>query len=122
MNRTRVVLADDHAVLREGLRALIGSQPDLEVVAEAGTGPEAVDRVRDTAPRVLCLDLSMPGWGGAATIERVRAASPRTRVLVLTMHDDPAYIRVALAAGADGYVLKTTRAPDLLAAVRAVAS
>lgn len=122
MTRTAVVLADDHAVLREGLRVLISAQPDLEVVGEAGTGTETVDRVQEAAPRVLCLDLSMPGWGSGPTIQRVRAVSPRTRVLVLTMHNDPAYVRSALAAGADGYFLKTTPFPDLLAAIRAVAA
>jgi two-component system response regulator NreC len=122
VNRTKVVLADDHAVLRDGLRVLINAQPDLEVVAEAGTGPEAVERVRETGARVLCLDLSMPGWGGAGTIERVRAASPRTRVLVVTMHDDPAYVRSAVTAGADGYMLKTTPVAALLAAIRGVAA
>jgi two-component system, NarL family, response regulator NreC len=122
MNRAKVVLADDHAVLREGLRALINSQPDMEVVAEAGTGPEAVEKVRETGARVLCLDLSMPGWGSAATIERVRAASPRTRVLILTMHDDPAYVRSAVTAGADGYILKTTPVARLIAAIRDVAA
>ncbi len=122
MPRTRVVLADDHAILREGLRVLINAQPDLEVVAEAATGAEAVDRVQETLPRVLCLDISMPGWGNGPTIKRVTAASPRTRTLVLTMHNDPAYARTALAAGAAGYVLKTTPLPNLLAAIRAVAA
>jgi two-component system response regulator NreC len=118
MNRIRVILADDHAVLREGSRLLINSQPDMLVVAEAGSSLEAVDRARETGARVLCLDLSMPGSGWVATIEKVHAVSPRTRVLVLTMHDDPAYVRAALAAGADGYMLKTTPSITLLAAIR----
>ncbi|OWK44539.1 response regulator transcription factor [Fimbriiglobus ruber] len=122
MNRTRVVVADDHAVLREGLRILINSQPDMLVVAEAGTGPDAVERIRETSARVLCLDLSMPGWGATTTIERVHAVSPRTRVLVLTMHDDPAYVRTAITAGASGYILKTTPTATLLSAIRGVAA
>lgn len=121
MSRVGIVLADDHAVLREGMRALISTQPDLEVVGEAATGTEVIDRVQEARPRVLCLDLSMPGWGSGPTIKRVKAVSPRTRVLVLTMHDDPAYVRSALAAGADGYFLKSTPFPELLAAIRAVA-
>ena len=121
MPRTRVVLADDHLILREGLRALINAQPDLEVVGEAASGTETIDRVQATEPRVLCLDLSMPGWGSATTIARVTQLAPRTRVLVLTMHNDPAYVRSALAAGAAGYFLKTTPFPDLLAAIRTVA-
>ena len=124
MNKTRtsVVLADDHAMFREAVRSLLAVQPDLEVVAEAGTGPEAVDQVREKEPRLLCLDLSMPGWGGAVTIEKVRAASPRTQVLVLTMHDDPEYVRTAVTAGAAGYVFKTASSADLLVAVRAVSA
>ncbi len=122
MSRTHVVLADDHTVLRAGLCALINAQADLVVVAEAATGVEAAALVQETGPRVLCLDLSMPGWGSATTIARVRAVSPRTRVLVLTMHDDPAYARAALAAGADGYMLKTAPLPELLAAIRSVAN
>lgn len=122
MPRTRIVLADDHVILREGLRALINAQADLEVVGEAASGTETVDRVQATEPRVLCLDLSMPGWGSATTIARVTQLVPRTRVLVLTMHNDPAYVRSALAAGAAGYFLKTTPFPELLAAIRAVAA
>jgi DNA-binding NarL/FixJ family response regulator len=115
-------LADDHAILREGLRVLINTQPDLQVVGEAATGIEAVDRVQETAPRVLCLDISMPGWGNGPTIKRVTAISPRTRTLVLTMHNDPAYVRTAIAAGAAGYMLKSTPLPDLLTAIRTVAT
>ncbi|MBP3958450.1 response regulator transcription factor [Gemmata sp. G18] len=122
MNRTKVVLADDHAILREGLRALISIQADLEVVGEAATGLEAIDRVQETIPRVLCLDLSMPGWGSGPTIARVNQVSPRTRVLVLTMHNDPAYVRSALAAGAAGYFLKSSPSHELLAAIRATAT
>lgn len=122
MNRIDVVLADDHALLREGLRVLIGAQPDLAVVAEAGTGPDAVERVREFQPRVLCLDLSMPGWGLVPTIERARECSPRTKILVVTSHDDPAYARAALAAGANGYVLKSAASAELVAAIRTVAA
>jgi two-component system response regulator NreC len=121
VNRTRVVLADDHVVLREGLRLLIDSQRDLKVVAEAATSQEALERVRETQPRVLCLDLSMPGWGGVSTIERIGAITTHTRILVLTMHDDIAYVRSAVAAGAMGYILKSTPIADLLSAIRAVA-
>jgi two-component system, NarL family, response regulator NreC len=122
VNRIDVVIADDHAILREGLRALIDVQPDLAVVGEAASGPEAVDRVRATSPSVLSLDLSMPGWGGTATIEKVREASPRTRIVIFTMHDDPAYLRSAIASGVDGYILKTSPTADLLSAIRAAAN
>jgi two-component system response regulator NreC len=120
MKRSNVVLADDHAVLRAGLQVLINAQPDMVVVAEAGTGPDAVKRVQETNAELLCLDLSMPGWGGAATIERVRNSSPNTRILILTMHDDPAYLRSAMTAGADGYMLKTTPHTSLISAMRSV--
>jgi two-component system response regulator NreC len=121
VKRIRVVLADDHAVVREGLRAVLAAHPDVEVVGEAGTGPEAVERAATAAPDVLCLDLSMPGGGAAATIQQVKAASPGTRILVLSMHDDPAYVRSALTAGADGYLLKTAAGTVLVGAVHRVA-
>jgi DNA-binding NarL/FixJ family response regulator len=109
-------------VVREGLRVLIDSQRDLKVVAEAATGQEALERVRETQPRVLCLDLSMPGWGGVHTIERINVASSSTRILVLTMHDDLAYVRSAIAAGAVGYYLKSSPVNELLTAIRTVAA
>lgn len=121
MKRTRIVLADDHAVLREGLRFLIEAQPDFEVVGEAGTGQEAIARAGQSAPAVLCLDLSMPGGGVAATIQNVKALSAVTRVLILSMHAEPAYVRSAFAAGADGYVLKSSHTSVLLAGLREVA-
>jgi len=121
MKRTRIVLADDHAVLREGLRFLIEAQPDFEVVGEAGTGQEAITRVGETTPAVLCLDLSMPGGGVAATIQNVKALSPLTRVMILSMHSEPAYVRSAFAAGADGYILKSSHTSVLLAGLRETA-
>jgi two-component system, NarL family, response regulator NreC len=119
-SRTRVVLGDDHTILREGLRTLIDAQPDLQVVGEAATGQDVVRCVESTTPRVVCLDLSMPGWGWATTIEKLRATSPSSRILVLTMHDDPAYVRTALSLGAAGYALKSTPATSLLGAIRTV--
>lgn len=122
MTRTPVVLADDHDMFREAVRTLIDHQPDLEVVGEAGTGPEVLDRAKELQPRVLCLDVSMPGWGLGVTVARVLSASPKTRVLILTMHNDPAFIHAAVTAGACGYVVKTASMTDLLSAVRAVAA
>lgn len=122
MSRTRVVLADDHVMFREAVRTLLAGRLELEVVGEAGTGPRAVELVRELQPHVICLDLSMPGWGLAVTVEKVLAACPGTRVLVLTTHDDPEYVRVAAATGASGYVVKTASAAELVAAVRAVAA
>ena len=121
MKEIRVLLADDHAVLRAGLRMLIDAQPDMAVVAEAGDGDEAIRRVSTVPTDVAVVDLAMPGIGGIETIRRLREQAPDTRVLVLTMHDDPAYPRVALAAGASGYVTKDVDGPDVLSAIRAVA-
>jgi DNA-binding NarL/FixJ family response regulator len=120
MTRIRILLADDHAVLRAGLRMLIGSQRDLEVVGEASDGDEAVRKAAVLRPDVALVDITMPGSGGIKAIERIRQAAPATKVLVLTMHDVPAYLRAALAAGATGYVVKRAADSDLLAAIRGV--
>jgi DNA-binding NarL/FixJ family response regulator len=120
MARIRILLADDHAVLRTGLRMLIGSQRDLEVVGEASGGDEAVRKATTLRPDVALVDISMPGTGGIKAIERIRQAAPATRILVLTMHDVPAYLRAAVAAGASGYVVKRAADSDLLAAIRDV--
>lgn len=115
----RVLIADDHAVLRAGLRMLIGAQPDMAVVGEASDGAEAVQKAVETRPDVALVDITMPS-GGIKTIERMRQECPGARVLVLTMHDTPAYLRLALAAGASGYVVKRAADSELLSAIRAV--
>jgi two-component system response regulator NreC len=120
VGRIRVLVADDHAVLRAGLRVLIGAQTDMEVVGEAADGDEAVQKAVDTRPDVALLDITMPGSGGIKAIERIRRECPTTRVLVLTMHDVPAYLRSALAAGASGYVVKRAADSELLSAIRGV--
>src|SRR6185312_791162 len=99
MPKIRVLVADDHAVLRAGLRMLINAQSDMRVVGEAADGPQAVRRARSLECDVVLLDLSMPGPKGAATIERLVRLEPSPRILVLTMHDDPGYLRSALQAG-----------------------
>jgi len=115
-----ILLADDHAVLRAGLRMLINAQPDMSVVGEAADCNEAIEKVTLLKPDVLTLDLTMPGGGGIKIIERLRQECPQTRVLVLTMHDDPAYLRAVMAAGGAGYVVKTVADAQLLSAIRAV--
>jgi DNA-binding NarL/FixJ family response regulator len=120
--KIRIVIADDHAVLRAGLRLLINGQPDMEVVGEAADGSEAVTRARETQPDVMLLDLSMPGQGGMQAITGIRQAAPNTRVLALTMYDDPAYLRSVLATGGAGYVVKSVADMELLTAIRAVAN
>lgn len=118
--RTRVLLADDHAILRAGLAMLVRAQPDLEVAAEAADGIEALEKVRRTKPDVVILDLSMPRMNGFEALRAILDEFPETKVLVLTMHDDPAYGRSVLAAGALGYVTKKAADRELLTAIRAV--
>jgi two-component system response regulator NreC len=117
--RSEIVIADDHAVVRSALRALLEAERGLEVRAEAGDVEEAIALVTELRPAVLVLDLSMGSGSGLETISRVVEASPETRVVVVTMHDDPATARAALEAGASSYVLKASAAAELVKAVRA---
>jgi CheY-like chemotaxis protein len=116
----KVIIADDHAVVRSGLRLLLDKEPDLEVVAEAGDVVGALRYVRVHRPDVLVLDLNMPGDPSLPAIPRVAEESPETRVVVLTMQNDPAFAREALQAGAAGYVLKEAASTELVEAVRLV--
>jgi len=117
-HRIRVLIADDHAILRAGLKLLVNSQADMEVVGEAPDGRQAVESARETKPDVVLLDLTMPRVGGMEALQKIVRESGKTRVVVLTMHDDPAYLRSVLAAGASGYVLKRSVDADLLSAIR----
>lgn len=116
----RVLLADDHAVLRSGLRLLIERQPGVEVVGEAGDGNEALAKAKALQPDLVLLDINMPGLDGLAALPKLRLESPNTRVLMLTMHDDVSYLQEALRAGASGYVLKRAVDNELLMAIQAV--
>jgi len=122
VKKLRVYLADDHPVVRNGLRALLDAEPDLEVVGEAYDGEGAVRGAREHRPDVVVMDVSMPGVGGAAATERIRADCPAVRVVALTAHEDRGYLRRLLDAGAAGYVLKRSAAEDLVRAVRCVAA
>jgi two-component system response regulator NreC len=119
--RIRILLADDHAVLRAGLKALLAAQPDLEVVGEAADGAQAVRLVRELTPDVVVMDIGMPGVGGIDATARIKREHPATKLLILSMHDDQGYLRQALRAGASGYVLKKAADTELLAAIRAAA-
>jgi len=119
--KTSVFIADDHGVLRGGLRALISAQDDMEVVGEAASGPEAAAGILSTEPDVALMDISMPKGGGLAAIAAVKQTRPRTRILVLTVHDELGYVRAAVDAGASGYVVKNVVDTELLAAIRAIA-
>lgn len=114
------MLVDDHPVLRAGLRALLDSQPDMTVVAEAATAQEALEKVRGSCANLLLLDLSLPGGGSLGLLEQLSSGPDALHTMVLSMHDDPSYARAALSAGAMGYVVKTIGEVDLLAAIRAV--
>ena len=119
-HKIRVMIADDHAILRAGLRMLINAQTDMEVVAEASDGEMAVQIAWDTRPDVALMDLTMPHFGGMKALHAMARECREVRVLVLTMHDDPAYLRSALAGGSCGYLLKRAVDSELIAAVRAV--
>jgi len=120
VKRIRVLIADDHAVLRAGLKLLINAQPDMEVIGEAANGPETVSQAQRLDSDVVLLDLSMPGAPGTVIIERLLRLEPRPRILVLTGLDDPAYSWSALQAGASGYIVKKAADVELLTAIRAV--
>ena len=122
MTELRVFLADDHAVVREGLKALINAQPGMAVVGEAGDGLDACERVPALRPDVVVMDVSMPGLTGSQATERLRRECPLVKILALTVHEDKGYIRQLLAAGAAGYVLKRAAAEELIHAIRVVAA
>ncbi len=117
---TRILLADDHAVLRSGLRLLLASQNDYEVVGEASSGTETLSLAERLQPDLILLDLSMPALGGLEALPMLRKLAPSARILILTMHDDPQYLRQALKHGASGYVLKKAADTELLSAISAV--
>ena len=122
MTSLRIFLADDHAVVREGLKSLIDAQPDMEVTGEAGDGNAACELVPGLRPDVVIMDVSMPGMNGAKATEQLRQTCPQVKVLALTVHEDKGYLRQLLEAGAAGYVLKRAAAEELIRAIRTVAA
>ena len=119
---TRVMLVDDHAVVRMGFRLLLSGTPDLHVVAEADTGEDALRLVASAAPDVLVMDLSMPGMGGLEAVTRLLARQPALRILILSAHEDGIHPRHALKAGARGYLSKRSAAEELIRAIRQIAA
>src|SRR5579884_677626 len=117
--KIRVLLADDHAIVRQGVKLILTAEPDIEVVAEAEDGLRAVELARQLKPDVAVLDISMPGINGIEATRQIKAALRETAVLALTMHADDAYVFQLLKAGGSGYVLKNAAATDLVQAVRA---
>lgn len=118
----RVLLAEDHETVREGLKLLVNSQPDMTVVGEAADGRTAIDQARALKPEAVVIDLNMPMLNGLAATRVIRSASPTSGVVVLTRHNDKAYVQEMLQAGAQGYVLKQSASGELLTAIRAVAA
>lgn len=120
MDRIRVLIVDDHAILREGIRALLSLHKDLEVVGEAGDGREAIEKVRTVDPDVVLMDIAMPGLGGLEATLEIHREFPSAKVLVLTQYDSKEYIFRFLKAGAAGYILKKALGTELASAIRSV--
>ena len=122
MDKIKVVLVDDHPVVREGLRIMLSTAPDIEVVAEAGDGVEALEKIKEHRPHVVLMDLRMPKLGGIEAIRRIKSQLPSTSVIVLTIYDNEAYVVDAVRAGAGGYLLKDASKDLLIHTIRAVTS
>lgn len=120
MKKIRVLLADDHTILREGIRSLLEHEPDIEVIAEAEDGHQAVKIAAQQKPDVILMDIAMPRLNGLEATSQIKKIYPEAKVLILTMHDNEEYIRRALASGAMGYILKDAASRELLNAIRAV--
>lgn len=118
--KKRILLADDHAILRSGLRLLLSTQPDWEVVGEAASGVETIEKCKQLQPHLVLLDVSMPGLSGLDILPAVRRAAPGVKILILTMYDDRHYLQEALRNGAAGYVLKKAADTELITAIQAV--
>src|SRR5688500_1370378 len=121
MDRLRVVLVEDHTLMRAGIRALLLSVPEVEVVGEADTGPDALALVASTRPDLILLDITLPEMNGLEVAAHVAEEYAPTRTIILSMHTDPMYVRKALQAGASGYIVKDAGVPELEEAIRAVA-
>ncbi len=120
MGKIRVLLADDHTLFRQGVRTLLGAEPDIEVVGEASNGVEAAAKAAELRPDVVLLDIGMPGPSSFETARQIRRQRPETKVLFLTMYDDEDYLLEGMQVGANGYVLKDSPAPQLIGAIRDV--
>jgi len=119
MSKIRVLIADDHAIVRDGLRQLLNGQPDMEAAGEAEDGQEALEKAKSLRPDVILLDVAMPHLSGLEVISLLRESAPDSQIVVLSMHAKETYVQQALAAGALGYVLKASPSQDILDAIRA---
>ena len=120
MSKTRILIADDHAIVRDGVKALLALAEDMQVVGEAGGGQEAIDLAVELEPDLILMDIAMPGLGGLEATIEIRKRVPRTKIIVLTQYGEPEYVRRFLRAGVSGYVLKKAAGADLVSAIRAV--
>ena len=120
MSKLRILLAEDHKVMREGLRMVLAREPNMEVVGEANNGAEAITLTEQLRPDIVVMDVSMPEINGLKATEALGASSPETKILILTRHGDPSYVQRLLRAGANGYVLKQSAAEELVRAIRRV--
>ncbi|MBI5166450.1 MAG: response regulator transcription factor [candidate division NC10 bacterium] len=118
--KIRVLVADDHTIVREGIRALLQARDDIEIIGEAGDGREAVEKVRQLEPDVVLMDISMPGMDGLEATRQIKKENPKVRVLALTMHDNEEYLFQILRMGGSGYILKRATAAELVSAIKAV--
>lgn len=120
MGKIKILVVDDHAILRDGIRALLALQDDIEIVGEAAEGKEAIEKARELEPDVIVMDLAMPGMDGLEATRRIRKKNPSVRVLVLTQHDSKEYILSAIKAGATGYIPKRALGSELITGIRTV--
>ena len=120
MVKIKILVVDDHAIMRDGIRALLGLHDDIEIVGEASEGKEAIEKAREFAPDVVIMDIAMPGMDGLEATRRIVKKSPKVKVLVLTQHDNREYIISAIKAGTAGYVPKKALGSELISAIRAV--
>ncbi|MBN2385848.1 MAG: response regulator transcription factor [Anaerolineales bacterium] len=122
MKKIRLMLVDDHDVVRAGLKSYLQTQEDFEVIAEASNGQEALERTRDACPDVILMDITMPGMDGMEATRQMRARNPQCLILALTVHDDKQYFMQMLAAGASGYITKQAAPDELIAAIHTIAA